>query len=200
MTLGDMREADRKERELQREKRGKELLRALCKQLDNSEIKFSNVSADLEKYDEAGSVSLTFELKDGFKQEEDFYWKWNESIEDIADRILERCLYVQRLRTEYPNFAVQNDYIQNHRLFNKSCKLSHGNNKKFVIVSELCESLKLPNTTDYSCVGGDYELKRTPQRVRDFKDNIDSICLFMSDCIAELRQMKREIEEIERKF
>lgn len=39
--------------------------------------------------------------------------------------------------------------------------------------------------------------KKTPKRVKDFKSNIDNLCLFMSDCIAELRQMKREIEEIE---
>lgn len=34
---------------------------------------------------------------------------------------------------------------------------------------------------------------------KNFKNNIDNLCLFMSDCIAELRQMKREIEEIEKK-
>lgn len=197
MTLGNMREADREERNLQRAKRNKELLEELYKNLNSSEIKFSDVNVDTEKYDEAGSVSLSFELKDGFKQQDNFYWEWNESIKEISDTIIKHCLYIQKLREEYPSYAMQNDYIQGHRVFNRSCKLAHSNTKTFVIVSELCGKLKLPNSTDYSCGGGDYEFKKTPERVRDFKKNVDNICLFMSDCIAELRQMKREIEELE---
>lgn len=197
MTLGDMREAERKERDLQRENRNQELLKELLEKLDNPEIKFYDVNVDLEKYDEAGCVSLSFELKDGFKQEDDFYWEWNESVDDIADKIVKHILYIEQLRKDYPNYAAQNDYIQKHRKFFRKCKSSHSDCKEFYIKAELCGMLKLPNTTDCSFGGGDYEIKKTPKRVKDFKSNIDNLCLFMSDCIAELRQMKRGIEELE---
>lgn len=197
MTLGDMREAERKERDLQRENRNQELLKELLEKLDNPEIKFHDANVDLEKYDKAGCVSLSFELKDGFKQEDDFYWEWNESVDDIADKIVKHILYIEQLRKDYPNYAAQNDYIQYHRKFFRKCTSAHSDCEEFYIKAELCRMLKLPNTTDCSFGGGDYEIKKTPKRVKDFKDNIDKICLFMSDCIAELRQMKRGIEAIE---
>lgn len=197
LTFGDIKKADAEERELQKEKRNKELLQQLCKQLENPEIKFSDVDIDFEKYEDAGYVTLSFELKDGFKQEDDLRWRWDESVEDVASKITKYILYIQQLRTTYPDYAVQNDYIQSHRRFFRKCKSSHSNCEEFYVKAELCGMLKLPNTTDCSCGGGDYEIKRTPKRVKDFKNNIDNICLFMSDCIAELRQMKREIEEIE---
>ena len=143
MTLGDMREAERKERDLQRENRNQELLKELLEKLDNPEIKFYDVNVDLEKYDEAGCVSLSFELKDGFKQEDDFYWEWNESVDDIADKIVKHILYIEQLRKDYPNYAAQNDYIQKHRKFFRKCKSSHSDCKEFYIKAELCGMLKL---------------------------------------------------------
>lgn len=55
MTFGDIKKADAEERELQKEKRNKELLQQLCRQLENPEIKFSDVDIDFEKYDDAYS-------------------------------------------------------------------------------------------------------------------------------------------------
>ena len=113
------------------------------------------------------------------------------------DDIVKHILYIEQLRKDYPNYAAQNDYIQKHRKFFRKCKSSHSDCEEFYIKAELCGMLKLPNTTDCGFGGGDYEIKKTPKRVKDFKSNIDNLCLFMSDCIAELRQMKHGIEELE---
>ena len=95
MTFGDIKKADTEERELQKEKRTKELLQELCERLSNSEIKFSDVDIDFEKYEDAGYITLSFELKDGFKQEDDFRWRWDESVEDVASKITKYILYIQ---------------------------------------------------------------------------------------------------------
>ena len=117
LTFRDIKKADAEERELQKEKRNNELLQELCKQLENPEIKFSDVDIDFEKYEDAGYITLSFELKDGFKQENDFRWRWDESVEDVTSKITKYILYIQQLRTTYPDYAVQNDYIQSHRRF-----------------------------------------------------------------------------------
>src|SRR5699024_5743049 len=111
----------------------KELLQELCERLSNSEIKFSDVDIDFEKYEDAGYITLSFELKDGFKQEDDFRWRWDESVEDVAIKITKYILYIQQLRTTYPDYAVQNDYIQNHRRFFRKCNLLIATAKNFML-------------------------------------------------------------------
>ena len=65
------------------------------------------------------------------------------------------------------------------------------------LLAELCGYLKLPNTTSCGFGGGDYEIKKTPRRVKDFNENIDRLCLFFADCIGELRGMKLKEDESE---
>lgn len=101
------------------------------------------------------------------------------------------------MRKQYPSYARQNDHIQKYRKYQRACKLyDDGYRKDAYLKAELCEYLKLPNTTDCSVGGGDYEIKKTPKRVRDFNENIDRLCLFLSDCIAELRGMKLKESEV----
>ena len=198
MTYGDIKNADYEERKQRKAEREKEVFDTLNRSLVESGYEVSGIDINFEKYEEAGSIGYHFKLSDGFEQEDSHYWKWQESVEEAAEKIKKHIDYISELRKQYPGFAVQNDHIQKYRKYQRVCKLyDDGYCKEAYLKAELCEYLKLPNTTDCSVGGGDYELKRTPRRVKDFNENIDRLCLFLADCIGELRGMKLKENESE---
>lgn len=191
MTYGDIKNKDYEERKQINEKRNLELLKDLNEGFQKIGYEFSNVSVDFEKYEEAGEVRYDFKLSDGYIQTDSAYWKWDESVSDIVLNIKRHVEYIEKLRLDYPEYALHNDHIQKYRKFERTCKLTdNGFSREAHISALLCGYLKLPNTTECSVGGGDYELLRTPQRVDDFNNNIDTLCLFLIDCIGELRGMK----------
>jgi len=191
MTYGEIKNADCEEREKRKAEREKEVLETLHNLLSENDYEVSDIEIDFEKYDEAGSIEYHFKLSDGFEQTDDYYWKWNESVEEAAEKIKKRIYYIEELRNQYPDYARQNDHIQKHRKYQKVCKLMDGGYlRDAYLKAELCGYLKLPNTTNCSFGGRDYEIKKTPQRVKDFNENIDKLCLFLADCIGELKEMK----------
>ncbi len=191
MTYGEIKNADYEEREKRKAEREKEVLDELQKLLSENDYEVSCIEINFEKYDEAGSIEYRFKLSDGFEQTDTYYWKWNESVEEAAEKIKKHIEYIEELRNKYPDYAKKNDHIQKHRKYQKVCKLTdEGYPREAYLKAELCGYLKLPNTTNCSCGGGDYEIKKTPRRVKDFNENIDKLCLFLADCIGELRGMK----------
>lgn len=196
MTYGDIKNSDYEERKQRKEKREKEVYETLNELLKESGYEVSGININFEKHEEAGSIGYHFKLSDGFEQEDIHYWKWQESVEEAAQKIKKHIDYVAGLRKQYPEFARQNDYIQEHRKYGRICKLYDGGFPREVrLQAELCGYLKLPNTTNCSAGGGDYELKKTPRRVKDFNENIDRLCLFLADCIGELRSIKLKENE-----
>lgn len=136
------------------------------------------------------SVKYRFTL-DGYTQEDVSFWQGDESIEDFYSKVKKHIDYIRALREQYPEYCQQNDYIQNHSNFQKSLQLTHmGYKRQYSFCVQLADYLKLPNATSCSFGGGDYEIKRTPQRVAEYNQNIDRTIDFLLDCIAELRGMK----------
>lgn len=196
MTYGDIKNADYEERKQRKEEREKEVLETLNNLLSKSDYEVFGIDINFEKHEEAGSIDYHFKLSDGFEQENSYRWGWNESVEEAAEKIKKRIDYIVELRQQYPEFAKQNDYIQKRRKYGRICKLYDDDFPREVhLQAELCGYLKLPNTTNCSVGGGDYELKKTPGRVKDFNENIDRLCLFLADCIGELRRMKLKESE-----
>lgn len=136
------------------------------------------------------TVVLAFTL-DGYRQEDSFYWKSDESQELFIRHVKDRIEYIKELRSKYPDYCKQNDYIQTNSEFRKKIKLTHmGYDKEFYFNVQLADYLKLPNQTCCSVGGGDYEIKRTPKRVEEYNKNIDITIDVLLDCISELKQMK----------
>lgn len=194
-TLEDIFKEDIKELDARAEERRKDVANALACEI-GKQAKTFDISEIIIKYsqdidDGNTKVSYKFLLQDGYSDSDYMFWKWDESIERLASKIVDYISYIEELRMKYPVLAKQNDHIQKFRDFTRNCKIKHnGYTYNGTVHAELCGYLKLPNTTSCSCGGGDYELRRTPGRVKDFNDNIDTLCLFLSDCIAELRTMK----------
>lgn len=198
MTYGDIKNADYEERKQRKAEREKEVYDTLNRLLVETGYEVSGIDINFEKYEEAGSIDYRFKLLDGFEQEDSHYWEWQESVEEAAEKIKKHIDYIAELRKQYPEFAKQNDYIQEHRKYGRVCKLyDEGYLREVRLLAELCGYLKLPNTTSCGFGGGDYEIKKTPRRVKDFNENIDRLCLFLADCIGELRGMKLKENESE---
>ena len=195
MTYGEILNADYKEAEMRLKEREKEVYKTLKNLIFESDYKVRKIKICFRKYEEAGEISYHFILPDGYEQDDTYYWKWSESVEEASERIKKKIDYIVELRKKYPKYAAWNDHIQKFREYERECKLlDRGYETTAKLSAELCGYLKLPNTTSCGFGGGDYEIKRTPERVKDFNENIDKLCLFLADCMSELRRMKLENE------
>ncbi|MCG5104424.1 hypothetical protein [Oceanobacillus alkalisoli] len=189
MTLAEIRKSEYKELQERREKEKEDLKKELQNVLGNELVEMLSiisVSDDEEFY----KVKIAFVL-DGYRQEDDFYWNDDESKEDFAEKVKGRINYIKELREQFPEYAKQNDYIQSNREFKKKFNLTHmGYERAYELRLELADFMKLPNRTSVSFGGGAYEIKRTPQRVREYNENIDVAIDVLLDCISELKQKK----------
>lgn len=191
MTYGEILNADYKESEMRLKEREKYVYKTLKNLISDSDYKVQKIKICFRKYEEAGEISYHFILPDGYGQDDTYYWKWTESVEEASKRIKMHIDYIVELRKKYPKYAAWNDHIQKFREYERECELLDGGYKRAAKISaELCGYLKLPNTTSYGFGGGDYEIKRTPERVKDFNENIDKLCMFLVDCISELMNFK----------
>lgn len=187
-TLREIRELEYKELEERREKERQELQKQLESALADELIEVISIR-DWDD-DWAYEVKVAFTL-DGYKQEDKFYWNANESQEDFINKVKKTIEYIKELREQYPEYCKQNDFIQTNSKFYKKITLTHmGYERNYEFRLELADYLKLPNTTNCSVGGGDYEIKRTPQRVKEYNKNIDKAIDVLLDCIAELKQRK----------
>ena len=134
----------------------------------------------------------------GHTENDSSNWAYDESIETLISQIKRHLNYIKELRDKYPLFVKQNDFIQSKRIYEKTINLKNGGydrTQNFKI--ELCEYLKLPNTKIGSYGGGDYDIKQTPKRVKEFNSNIERTVMFLIDVISELNSMKCDESNIE---
>lgn len=145
----------------------------------------------IKPYEQYYRVDLVFTL-DGYKQEMLFIWDFNENQETLIEKIKARVSYIKELRQKYPQYCRQNDYIQTNSNFRKTLHLTDGGQPRdYIFNIFLANYMELPNTTRSSFGGGDYEIKKTPERVKEFNKNIDKTIDFLIDCITELKNRKR---------
>lgn len=186
MTLGEIRDLEYEELQKRREKERDEIEKSLEETLNTESIEVISINSSSDGY----KVIIAFTL-DGFRQEDDFYWDLDESREDFVNKVSKYINYIKELREKYPEYCKQNDYIQTNSKFYKEINLTHmGYKRTFSLDLQLADYLKLPNTTSCSFGGGDYQIKRTPQRVKEYNKNIDIAIDVLLDCIAELKQRK----------
>lgn len=187
-TLAERRKRERQEFQERQEKERLELEQLLRAALAEEAIEILSIR------EEDGIcgywVVLAFTL-DGYRQEDDFYWYGHESLEAFIKKVKKHINYIKELRAKYPDYCKQNDYIQTNSVFRTKITLTHmGYPKDFYFEVQLADYLKLPNITSCSAGGGDYQIKKTPQRVEEFNRNIDIMIDTLLDCISELKKRK----------
>lgn len=186
LTLRERRELEYRELQERKEKGRAELQQDLRRALSSEVIELLGIKECEEHY----KVKVAFRL-DGYRQEDDFYWGADQSQENFILSVKKHIDYIKELREKYPDYCKQNDYIQTQSKFTKVIKLTHrGYEREFYINIQLADYMKLPNTTICSCGGGDYQIKKTPERVKEYNKNIDITIDALIDCISELKQRK----------
>ena len=155
-------------------------------------MKVLEVTRDVNDYEGLKYYSVRYEFElDNYTQQDVILWKNDESLEDLIKRVNDHIEYIKELRVQYPEYCKQNDYIQSNRDYKKELILTHmGYQQRYYLDIKLCDYLKLPNTTDCGFGGGDYEIKRTPKRVKEYNENIDKTIDMLLDCISDLKKMK----------
>ena len=150
------------------------------------------VTRDVNDYEELKYYSVKYEFElDNYTQQDVTFWENDESLEDLIKGVKDHIEYIKELRTQYPEYCKQNDYIQSNRDYKKELILTHmGYQQRYYLDIKLCDYLKLPNTTDCGFGGGDYEIKRTPKRLKEYNENIDKTIDMLLDCISDLKKMK----------
>jgi len=148
----------------------------------------------IEENEESLSVDYNYTI-DGVKNIDRNYWHYDEELDELLYKIKRHLDYIKKIRENFPLYAKQNDFIQKNRHYEKELVLTEmGYERKHTFRLDLCSYLKLPNTTSNSFGGGDYEIKRTPQRVKEYNENIDKTVMFLIDMISELNTLKCNID------
>lgn len=170
----------------------KEIRKILEEEFEKNNMKVLEVTRDVNDYEELKYYSVKYEFElDNYIQQDMTLWGNDESLEDLIKRVNDHIEYIKELRTQYPEYCKQNDYIQSNRDYKKELILTHmGYQQRYYLDIKLCDYLKLPNTTDCGFGGGDYEIKRTPKRLKEYNENIDKTIDMLLDCISDLKKMK----------
>jgi uncharacterized protein (UPF0305 family) len=190
MTRSEIKNKEYEESQKRKQKEMEEIQEQLKSALNFDEIQVLSIKEDGENY----SLYVTFQSTlDDYVQEDTRFWESSESVVAFADKVKKWIDYIKELRGQYPEFCKQNDFIQSHSKFKKTLDLTHmGYKREYDFCIELADYMKLPNSTSTGFGGGDYEIKRTPKRVKEYNENIDKAINFMIDCITELRSRKFE--------
>jgi len=170
----------------------KEIRKILEEEFEKNNMKVLEVTRDVNDYEELKYYSVKYEFElDNYTQQDVTFWENDESLEDLIKGVKDHIEYIKELRTQYPEYCKQNDYIQSNRDYKKELILTHmGYQRRYYLDIKLCDYLKLPNTTDCGFGGGDYEIKRTPKRLKEYNENIDKTIDMLLDCISDLKKMK----------
>lgn len=198
MTLGEIISAYYAEVVQKRKEKENEIALEIQNEFSGADYEVYGIKICFNDHDSRARIYYSFKLQDGFRQTEELSWDFRESVKDISDSIREHIEYIQQLRDRFPELAKQNDYIQKNRVFERKYILEEeGYSSEERIKIKLCGYLKLPNTTSCSVGGGDYELKKTPQRVDDFHKNIDTLCSLFAECISDLLKIKKDFPGVD---
>lgn len=144
-------------------------------------------------YDLVIDESIDFIQKDN-----SYHWDYNESLDTVVENIIKTNNYILELYSKYKGNCLMNDFIQKHLVYEKN--ITSNIYKKGVIRFELGDLLILPNTTNFSCGGGDYEVKRVPKKANEFLSNIDNYINSLIDTITDLNNIKKEFNELKNRL
>jgi len=121
----------------------------------------------------------------GYEYQNTNWLKYDEQISAFVCKVASCYDYIQKLWTDYPEYCKVNEILQTLR----TLKVEGIGNIK------LAGRLTLPNTTDNSVGGGDYDVKRVPNNVNDFFENIDKYTSLFSKTITDLQDIKKKFLE-----
>jgi len=158
--------------------------------IESQLLEYNVVVLKINNRDEYLEISYTYTTNE-HTENDSSYWMYDDSIETLIGQIKRHLNYIKELRDKYPFYVKQNDFIQSKRIYKKTINLKNGGyDRKQEFNIELCEYLKLPNTKIGSYGGGDYDIKQTPKRVKEYNTNIERTVMFLIDVISELNSMK----------
>ena len=175
-------------------------LMKLQEQLNKLEISnCTNIS--IENYDGDWAVyKITYDIiidEDiNYIQEDCFFWESNKSLEEVCKNIQKNINYILEIYCKYKKYCLLNKYIQANITYKRQIQRDCYDNNS-IISLKLGDYLKLPNTTSCSVGGGDYEIKRTPERIKKFKSSIDNAIDELLNAITDLKNIKSEITKLE---
>jgi hypothetical protein len=136
----------------------------------------------------------------GIPHEDSCYIEYRDDLEDKVAAVIKRIAYIKQLREQYKEYCALNDHIQKYRKRSKSIKTGEYYNDTCSIDYTLCGLLKLPNTTNCGIGGGDYEIKRTPKRVKEFRERAQKTIDFLNGEVRRIEKALGELREIEQRF
>ena len=144
-------------------------------------------------YDLVIDESIDFVQKDN-----SYHWNYDESLDTAVENIIKTNNYILELYSKYKSNCLMNEFIQKHLVYEKH--IVSNIYKNGIIRFELGDLLILPNTTSYSCGGGDYDVKRVPKKADEFINNIDSYINCLIDAVTDLNNIKKEFAELRNKL
>ena len=136
-------------------------------------------------YDLVIDESIDFVQKDN-----SYHWYYNESLDTVVENIIKTNNYILELYNKYKANCLLNEFIQKNLVYEKH--IVSNIYKKGIIRFELGDLLILPNTTKFSCGGGDYEVKRVPEKANEFINNVDAV--------TDVNNIKKEFTELKNKL
>lgn len=144
-------------------------------------------------YDLVIDESIDFVQKDN-----SYHWYYNESLDTAVENIIKENNYILELYSKYKSNCLMNEFIQKHLVYEKH--IVSNIYKKGIIRFELGNLLILPNTTSCSCGGGDYEVRKVPEKANEFINNIDNYITCLIDAVTDLNTIKKEFTELRNKL
>lgn len=137
----------------------------------------------------------------GFDYEEDSYLGYSEEISDFVARNNKKIDYIAQLWQDYPEFCEATERLRKYSLFS-----IRGVNEHLMLTDKLILPSRITfNQNDTfrsggaSFGGGDYEVKRTPERVRKYIANSDKLISILEESLSELKRRKEEIINLQLK-
>ena len=135
----------------------------------------------------------------GFDFEDDGYVDYGTEIRDFVLRANRTVEYIEKLWKDYPEFCEATEILRKYSIFSIP-KVNHS--------LMLTDKLILPNVVSYnqtntfssgggSCGGGDYEVKRTPERVKKYLANSDKLIDILEKSVLELRKRRKEVASLQ---
>ncbi len=152
----------------------------------------------INKTDDGLRISKKYSVN-GFDFEDDGYINYEEEISIFvlsANRTVE---YIEKLWKDYPEFCEATERLREYSFFSIP-----GVNTRLMLTDQLI----LPSRVTYNqtntfsgggggCGGGDYEVKRTPQRVKKYIENSDKLIYILEKSLLELKKRRKEVASLQ---
>jgi len=175
-----------------RKKKDNEELQKLVQDCVESFDRYNIIITSVRECERCLEINFEFTFSE-VKQHEVTYWHLSEDIYNVAERIVDIVDSVKEIRDQYPEYCKQNDFIQKNRTFERYFNLKNDDsNLKSKFYVTLSNYLRLPNIKIDGRSSDDIfdEIQYTPNRVKEYNENIDTTINFLNECINELKNKK----------